>query len=343
MKIAILTRKQYSSPRILAESLQVELRKKCVDVEILFDIETLSRLAGYKASKLSFHFWLQKKIVHWFNDRRVIEVLKKCDAVVISDCIPNAFWNKLYHVEKLKAIIKKPVFIYEVYCLGNAPTQLKKLEDNQDALLDRYDGHLYVSPVTEIKEQHLNINPFCIGLDAKSWKLEPLVKKELLALVDFAQPGYETYREIQIRQLNKAGIPFIALEKRYTIEEIRNIYRQVSIYFMQSSEAFGLPILECLCTGAQVFTPDSGWPMSWRLDEEPEVHGPGILPKCFTIYYGEQDLLQKLLEFKDNFNPVETPLLVFNEFLKTYPTFYTGNSNELKRFIDFIESSKSLS
>ena len=222
-------------------------------------------------------------------------------------------------------------------------TNIPKLEDNQDALLDRYDGHLYVSPVTEIKEQHLNINPFCIGLDAKSWKLEPLVKKELLALVDFAQPGYETYREIQIRQLNKAGIPFIALEKRYTIEEIRNIYRQVSIYFMQSSEAFGLPILECLCTGAQVFTPDSGWPMSWRLDEEPEVHGPGILPKCFTIYYGEQDLLQKLLEFKDNFNPVETPLLVFNEFLKTYPTFYTGNSNELKRFIDFIESSKSLS
>jgi hypothetical protein len=320
----------------------MQLFESGIDAEIIFSIDTLSRLEGYKESKLSFHFWLRKKIAHWLNDRRVIKVLKQSDAVVISECIPNAFWKKLYHVEKLKAIIKKPVFIFEVYSLGNAPTQIQLLEDNNDALLDRYDGHLFVSPVTEIKEQHLNFNAFCIGLDAKSWNLQPLVKKELLALVDFAQPGFEIYRETQISQLKKAGIPFIALENRYTIEEIRNIYRQVSIYFMQSSEAFGLPILECFCTGAQVFTPDSAWPMSWRLNENPEIHGPGILPRCFTIYKGEDDLLQKLLEFKEYFNPVETPIQVFNVFFKTYPTFYIGNSIELKRFIDFIKSYKSI-
>lgn len=307
----------------------------------MFDIDTLNRLEGFKGSKSSFHFWLKKIIFYWFKDNRVMQVLKQSDAIVISECIPNAFWKRLYHVEKLKTIIKKPVFIYEVYCLGNAPTQLEKLEYNNDALMERYTGHLFVSPVTEIKEQNLSINAFCIGIDAKSWNLQPSVKKELLALVDFAQPGFENYRDTQISQLSKAGIPFITLEKRYTIEEIRNIYRQVSIYFMQSSEAFGLPLLECLCAGAQIFTPDSGWPMSWRLDENPEVHGPGTLPKCFKVYSGEEDLLKKLFEFKENFNPVDTPLHLFNEFLKIYPTFYTGNSIELKRFIDFIKSYKS--
>ena len=316
MKIVILTRPQYSSPRILAESLQMQLRENINDTEILFDINTLSRLVGYVESKLSVHFWLQKKIANWFNDRRVIQALKQADAVVISECIPNAYWKRLYNITKLKTIIKKPIFIYEVYWLGNAPTQVEKLGQNQDALPESYDGHLFVSPVTEIRARLLP-NIFCIGLMAKNWNLQPHPKQELLALVDFAQRGYEVYRHIQISMLQKAGIPFIALEKRYTIDEIRGIYRQVSIYFMQSSEAFGLPILECLCTGAQIFTPNSGWPMSWRLDENPEVHSHGILPSCFTVYNGEDDLLQKLLDFKENFNPVETPLEVFNEFLKT--------------------------
>ncbi len=340
MKIAILTRPQYRSPRILAESLLLQLRENSIDTDILFDIDTLSRLEGYKESKLSFHFWLRRKITHLFSDRRVIRALKQVDAVVISECIPNAFWKSLYNVEKLKAILKKPVFIYEVYWLGNATTQIEILQNRGDEVNERYDGHLFVSPVTEIRARLLP-NTFCIGLLARTWNLQPHPKQELLALVDFAQPGYEAYREIQISQLAIAGIPFITLERSYTIEEIRVIYRQISIFFVQFPEAFGLPILECLSTGAQVFTPDSSWPMSWRLDENPEVHGTGILPNCFKIYNGEEDLLQKLLEFKQNFNPVETPLQVFNEFFKTYPTFYTGNSIELKRFIDFIRSYKS--
>lgn len=339
MKILILTRKNHGSPRVLAESLQVQLSENRIDAGILFDIDVLSGLVSYRDSKLSFHFWLQKKIAHWFSDRWVMQALKQADAVVISECIPNAYWKRLYNIPKLKSIIKKPVFFYEVYWLGNAPTQIATLQNSGDELHERYDGHLFVSPVTEIRARPLK-NAFCIGLMSQSWNLQPLPKKELVALVDFAQQGYEAYRTIQVGMLQKAGIPFIALEKRYTIEEIRNIYRQVSIYFMQSSEAFGLPILECLCTGAQIFTPDSGWPMSWRLDKNPQVHGPGILPGCFTLYNNEDDLLQKLLEFKENFNPVETPLEVFNEFFKTYPAFYEGNQTELNRFIDFIKNYK---
>ena len=339
MKILILTRKDHGSPRVLAETLQLQLCENSIDTEILFEIDILSRLEGYKTSKLSFHFWLQKKIAYWLNDRKVIQVLKQADAVVISECIPNAYWKSLYNVTKLRTIINKPVFIYEVYGLCNAPTQIISLQKSGEQVQERYDGHLFVSPITEIRSKPL-YNSFCIGLLAKTWNLQPLPKKELIALVDFAQSGFESYRDIQIRQLEKAGIPYICLERRYTIDEIREIYRTVSIYFLQSYEAFGLPILECLCTGAQIFTPNSGWPMSWRLDKNPEVHGPGILPICFTVYNGEYDLLQKLFEFKDKFHSVETPLKVFNEFLTTYPIFYEGYQAELNRFLNYIESYK---
>jgi len=337
VKIGILTRKDYRSPRVLAKSLQAQLQGNGIDAEILFELDVLNRLVGYRDSKLSFHFWLQKKIFHWFSDRRVIQTLKQVDAVVISECIPNAFWKSLYNIEKLKVILNKPVFIYEVYWLGNAPTQIETLQNSGDEVNERYDGHLFVSPVTELRARLLP-NTFCIGLLAKTWNLQPHPKQELLALVDFAQPGYEAYREIQISQLTKAGIPFIALERSYTIEEIRDIYRQVSIFFVQFPEAFGLPILECLSAGAQVFTPDSGWPMSWRLDETPELHGSGILPSCFTVYNSEEDLLQKLLVFKENFQPETSPLRVFADLVKYYPSFYKGDDVEIKKFIDFIKT-----
>jgi hypothetical protein len=339
LKIAILTREDYRSPRILAESLKFQLEQAGAEAKIFYYISLLNRLVGYTQSKLSFHFWLKKIISNYLFDKKQIRQLKNYDAIIISECTPNAFWRKLYNVEKLKNILQIPILIYEVYYLGNAPSQEAVLKQNKDALLQRFDGHLFVSPVTEIRQQNL-YNAYCIGLLAKSWDLKPLPKKELIALVDFSQPGYEAYREIQIGQLTKAGISFIVLEKSYSIEEIRDIYRRISIYFVQFPEAFGLPILECLCTGAQIFTPNSGWPMSWRLDEKPEVHGSGILPDCFTVYHSEDDLLHKLLAFKEIFSPSETPLQVFNEFVKTYPAFYAGDQSELNRFIDFIKSYK---
>ena len=265
--------------------------------------------------------------------------LKKADAVVISDCIPNGFWKRLYNVEKLKKITRKPVLFYEVFYLGNAPTQIERLQKNKDPLMERYDAHFFVSNVTEIKTATPS-NAFCIGLMAKTWNLKPLPKKELVALVDFAQPGYEKYREVQITQLEKAGIRYISLEKRYSLNEIRDIYRDASIYFMQSFEAFGLPILECLCTGAQIFTPHSAWPMSWRLDEEPQVHGEGTLPGCFTVYENEEGLAHQLEKFKKNYHWSETPQKIFDCFIEHYPTFYYGDKKVISDFVDFIGNFK---
>jgi hypothetical protein len=339
MNIAIFTKHNDSSPKILAQSLQLQLKSLNVDSFIYFDLDVLNRLVSYKNSKLNFHFWLRRKLIHWVSDKKKIKKLKEYDAIVISECIPNAYYKSYYGIEKLKALIKKPLFVFEVYALENAPTQLSALKTSHNTLANRFDGHLAVSAVTEIRNKFIS-NAFYLGLQANTWGLNPLPKKELIALVDFVQPGFEEYRVTQIRQLTKAGIKFITLEQRYSIEEIRNIYKQASIYFLQSYEAFGLPIMECLCTGAQVFTPYSSWAMSWRLDDEPKVHGDGILPNCFTVYKDEENLLKELLLFKEAFNFAETPKKVFDIFIENYPTFYKGNKDELLKFVDYIKMCK---
>ena len=335
MKIAILTRSDFRSPRILSDSLKFHLEQKGTEVEIIYEIGLLNRMVSIKDSKLSFYFWLKIKLKHFLSDARLLKKIKQFDAVIISECIPNGFLRKLYNVEKFKKIIKKPVCIYEVYFLGNAPTQINFLKKNDDPFLKRYDFHLSVANVTEIKLP-VSENWYPIGIKAESWNLKPLPKKEMIAIIDFVQPGYEAYRDVQIRVLNKTGIKYISLEGGYTIEEIRNIYQSGAIFFMQFPEAFGLPVLECLCAGCQIFTPESWWPMSWRLNENPKIHGEGILPDCFTVY-DNSELEEKLMKFKAEYDLVKTPQKVFDNFLANYPEFYYGNDKELQRVLTHLK------
>lgn len=338
MRIAILTRGDYSSPRILAETLRTQLKTECVETEVLYDINLLTRLVGYKNSNLSFHFWLKKKAVNYWSDRKLLNKLKEFDAIIISECTPNGFRKHIYNVEKLKLLLNKPVLYYEVYYLGNAPGQITLLENNRDAVADRYDFHLSVSEVTEIRQSPFG-NWLNIGLYAKSWGLSPAEKKEIIAIVDFLQPGFEEFREIQIRALEKVGIKYISLEKKYTFNEIREIYQDSALLFVQFPEAFGLPILECLCCGSQIFTPRSGWPMAWRLEKNPRAYGHGILADCFTVYNGEEELVEKLTSFKTNYDLVKTPIKTFKNFIENYPSYYYGNQKTLRNMLKEIEKS----
>jgi hypothetical protein len=243
----------------------------------------------------------------------------------------------LYNVERLKKVIRKPVGFYEVYYLGNAPTQIDFMKKNNDALLDRYDFHLSEANVTEIRQPITN-QWFPVGIKVQSWNLKPLPKKEIIAIIDFVHPGNEQIRDAQIRGLKKIGIKYISLERSYSFEEIRNIYQQGTIYFMQSFEAFGLPILECLCCGCQIFTQESSWPMSWRLNENPQAHSKGVLPECFTVYNNEEQLVKELIAFKENYDLQKTPKKVFDNFLAHYPDFYYGNEKELQRALKSIHA-----
>src|SRR6185312_11022975 len=243
--VAILTRPDFRSPRVLADSLKDQLERHGAAVKIFYEINLLNRLVSLRDSQLSFHFWFMKKLKNYLTDKKLLKKLREFDAIVISECTPNAFLKRLYNVEKFKKIIKKPVGLYEVYYLENAPTQIDFLKKNNNGLSNRYDFHLSVAEVTEIKKSLVS-DWYPIGLKSESWGLKPLPKKEIIAIVDFVQPGYEIIREVQIKALNKAQIKYITLDRAYSFDEVRNIYQEAAIFFIQFPEAFGVSILECL-------------------------------------------------------------------------------------------------
>jgi hypothetical protein len=337
LRIAIITRSDYRSPRILAESLKLQLLDVGVEADVLFKISVLTRLNSFDKSKekIKFHFWLRKKIANFFKDQEFLKKLKAYDAVIISECCPNGFWRDLYHIEKLRTILNKPVLFYEVYYLGNAPTQIRSLKESGSALIERYSWHLSVANVTEvwIKE----VAPWsCIGLDLTNTGLKPVAKKEFIAIVDFKQPGYEKYREEQIKVLDELEIKTIELCGNYTLEEIRSIYKQAAVFFIQFPEAFGLPIAECLASGAHIITPSSSWPMAWRLDDNPGVHLDGKLPNIFTTYSSTEDLKIKLVELREKYELDKTPFEIFDLFIKHYAHYYYGDKTKLKEVIEKI-------
>jgi hypothetical protein len=337
-KIAILTRPDFRSPRILAESLKLQIEKTGATVTIFFSLDVLTRLKSYNDSskKVSWHFWLRKKFFHFLSDWRLLNKLKSFDAIIVSECSPNGFWRDHYQVEKLRSVLNLPVLYYEVYYLGNAPTQLEKLIKAGDATFERYNWHLAVSNVTEVKVKEKEAWS-CIGLDLTSSGLYPTSKKEFIALVDFQRKGYEHFNEEQLLVLNELGIKTVQLTGNYTLDEIRNLYKAATFFFIQFPEAFGLPIAECLACGVQIFTPDSAWPMSWRLDENPEIHKGGVLPDVFTVYNNKKDLKSKLIHICSNYDLKSTPLKVFETFIKFYPHYYYGNEKQVMRVLNRIK------
>jgi hypothetical protein len=336
-KIAIITRSQNSSPRVLAESLNILIKKLGSESTIFFKINVIKRLLKYKDVKHNVIIWFIYKSIFAFSDHFYLKKLKRFDAIIISDCCPLAFLKNEYNIEKLRSLLGNiPILFYEVYYLGNAPTQLSMLQKHNHYTIDRYNWHLSISNVTEIRSKPSY--PWSqVGIYLKGLGLAPVSKRQIFAIVDFAQPGFEHFRNEQIKVLQELNISFISLEKRYKIEQIRQIYKNGTFYFMQSTEAFGLPIAECLCYGNYVFTPDSSWPMSWRLDDNPQIHGQGALPECFVVYRDEKQLKIKLEALKENYNFEKTPKEVFDIFFKFYPSFYEGNPEALKEVLEKIE------
>lgn len=331
--IAILTRPEYRSPRILAETLKSQIEKTGNRAELIFEIALLAKVGPFWNSHGNFFFLLKQYFQCVLDFNLLLKKLRCFDAIVICECTPNAFWRKFYKVEYLRSKLGVPIFLYEVYYLGNAPTQISKLIEAGDALFDRFDFHLSVSDITEIRVKH-KTKWACIGLDLSATSLKPLPRDEFVVLMDFPQLGYENYRDIQIRVLNDLGIKIMFLDGEYSTEHIRELYQMASIFMMQSFEAFGVSIAECLSCGTQIFTPESSWPMSWRLDNNPSVHGNGLLPDCFTVYHGEIELRRLLLHYKDITDLKTKPFKVFENFITVYPHYYYGDHSVMKRIFN---------
>lgn len=337
LNIAIMCGPDNGSPRVLAETLEQFILKLGHNPKVYYRVKAFKRLLSYKQANYNPFLWLFYKLKNYSGDRKLFSELKNKDAIIICDWTPNGFYRQTYNIEKLRGIVNhKPILYYAVQFLENSPTIIEKLKAGNHALRERYDWHLTVSAVTELRGKPSP--PWNqIGMYLKSTGLKPVVKKEFMVIVDFLRPGYEEYRATQIKVLQELGIKYISLEKEYSLEEIRELYKQSALIFIQFPEAYGLPIAECLSCGSYIGTPHSSWPMSWRLDDKLEVHGPGTLPDCFLVYDGEEDLKNKLTVMRDNYDLKATPEKVFGTFIRFYPTFYEGNAESLSEVLKRIE------
>ena len=307
--------------------------------KIFYDsIPMLMRLLPLRKKPKRWHnnlqFRIRNKLTHYSKDKHLLKELQQYDAIVLSECYPNAFWKNYLAIEEFKKIYEGALISYTDGPLDAAPLHKIKHLDKDDYDESVYDFNLFVTDTLEIKTRVHDkqaVAGICIAQNAA---LRPQQKKEFIAVVDFAQPGYEAYREQQIRVLRKTGIKTIVLDGTYPIQTIREIYREAAIFFLSFPETFGLPIAECLACGTYVCTPDSAWPMAWRLDAAPLSWAPGVLPDCFRVYQNETELENMLLGLRAEYDLVKTPLAVFNRFKEYYPRFYNGDEQALKNMLE---------
>lgn len=338
MRIAIIVRPDDASPKVLAISLQKLLAKCEVASDIFYEHGFLMRrvpLFGKFRQQGKLHFTIKRYLKHYWSDRKLMLTLKKYDAIVVSDCEPNGFWKHHFGIENLKRQFKKPIAFHEVYYLGNVPTHVKRLKLQGHPTMERYDWHLAVTDITEIKSSPRP--PWSlVGLNLEGEGLEIGHKSDFFAIVDFERKGYEKYRDDQIKVLEKLRLPYVAFEERMSMSEIRDYYKKASLIFLSFPETFGVPIAECLACGTAIFTPSSSWPMSWRLDANPEPNSIGKLPNCF-VEYKTPDGLQKLLKkFYEDWDMVKKPKEIQDTFFKTYPHFYSGNLEGVHEFVKVL-------
>ena len=326
-RIAILASDRDRSPKVLALSLASMLKRLGVECEILWGAD---EMLGRMSLRWARHprKW-RMGLRHCGSDHALVGRLRRCAGIVFSKCCPNAFMRG-YGIERLRRHLPGiPIAFHEVYYLGNAPYQQAWLREGGHFGVERYDWHLAVSEVTEVRGV-----PSCpwsaIGLDLTGSGLEPGGQQDMTAIIDFARPGYEALRQQQRSALLDVGFNVIELDGEYSLTEIRSLYRKACAFFPQFPEAFGLAMAECLASGAFVFLPDSSWAMSFRLDAAPMPHTRGTLAGCFKVYSDANDLRERLRSLRRSYDPCS----VAAEFRRAYPTFASGNLPGLRAFLE---------
>lgn len=352
MKIAILCNRENSYIKLMGEGLQRMLAEIGVEVEVFYDglaaLEQLpqpfSQYIRQPSNGLATKKILKYAIKEMPRFYSFLKKLRAFDAVVVVKSVPQAFMKSFFHDATLRYYLPGvPIILYDLYYLPTRGLWGKWLKEGNRGMhigesqnwgLERYDWYLCASVVSECpmpKGPH----PYSIiGLNLSDGSLSPDPKKEFQALVDFENTGDEQERALQILALEETHTKYVALKGRYSISEIRKIYRESSIYFLAMRESFGLPICELQASGSYVFTPYPEWAPSHWLKQDVMQPGPGELPENFVVYDNDKDLLiQEIKRVKAMYDPK----VVVNNFHRNHRHLFYGDSEELKRFIQMVE------
>lgn len=294
MRIAILTRQDYRSPRFLAEGLARMLAKlgfsyDCFPMALgMLDAiseRSSSRKNRLKATVADLYFLFKK--------------LERYDLIVVSDAV--GVFGRTKSLDPLVAL-NKPILHYEVFAYQGSEYWIRQFGQLAHNV---FDGFLTVSGIHD--SQPLEDRPiFEIGMDLPiPHKFD--YQRPFLALLDFPRKGYELERQIQKEALQFLDIPIIELDSEYTFQEIDAIYSRVGIAFVAFPEAFGLPITQLQYHGAYIATPQLSWVKRHALRPKHHVFDPDLDRNAFTdnfiTYDSKEALIEKLSDLKQNFNP----------------------------------------
>ena len=283
-----------------------------------------------------------------------VESLRDSDLIVVVAAVPSAFSPAAFpNIEVLRRLLPgTPIVNYDLHYLPMLYSWSKLiLRDEETKLapehlawfrkgkfgLERYDWYLMVS-VGSHTVLPPGPHPYSlIGMNIDDGSLYPEQNGEFMALLDFdvAQLNYPEFRKIQIDAVKRAGVKSQRLEGRYSRPDIRAIYRKAGAFLMSRSEAFGLPVSEVQACGSLVLLPDAHWAAAHWLGDNFYVKREPSLTSNFVVYENAPDLLAaRLVAAAESFNPSA----VRQTFIREQPQLYYGDSGELKRFLDKVQS-----
>lgn len=320
-KIAILSNRSNSFVKPISEGLQRLLGRSGLTCDLFYDGKSLLSPEQPKEKVKEF-----------------LTSLSVYDAVIYVSNLPCAFWGTVLDDELLRSeLANTPIILYDTKFFGSLAGWSLAIQSEMNNLgakawgLDRYDYYLAISASTSWPMLSGTLNTVSlVGVDLDDGTLFPKKKDDFVALIDFERKDHLQEKQLQIEACEETDTPYIILEGSYSIDEIREIYRKCSLYFVAHVESFGLPICELQACGAYVASPKSIWCRGHWQKEDLTRAGDGVLNDNFIVYGSDKEKLkQEILRLKTCYDPYK----VYNEFAGKQPELFWGNKSEVENFI----------
>jgi len=352
MKVAILTNNQSSFIQPMAFGLKRMLARIGVEGQVfplglaMLDYSAFNRVqTGFNnmfKSTLSLTHggrYQRRQNVSWSEVKQFEGCLDKFDLIVVVSNIPDAFIAKrLNRIEKIRNKLTVPIVSYQNYYLGTRGRWSSLIKDTVNYGggfgLERYDWYLSASMVSEYPLSKQPHPCSLIGHDLKDANLFIPQGKRFKVLLDFNRKGFEAFRQLQIRALQETNTEYVQLTGRYSISEIRRMYRDCGAFFTSFRESFGLPLVENQLCGNYIFLPYRSWAPSHYINKSLFESGQGDLGRNFIIYDNELCKLKALIrQCRENYYPEQN----LANFQAEYPALYKGDLTQLRAFVNKVE------
>jgi hypothetical protein len=343
MKIAILANDKPSFIKPLSIGLKNMLERLDVQCDIFYNgldlLESVKPQTTYctlDRIKAKASYYLKGRRVDSFL--KLTECLSNYDCIVVCLNVPASYAvDRFCGIEMLRKYLAVPIINYDLHFIASMGSWTSQLVEPKGRApgLERYDYNLLATDSSFYGMPDLDYNYSAIGIDMRDDILTTQKKDKVVFLVDFERKDYEKERAVVLEALKKTNSEYVQLNGVYSMQEIRTLYCGIAGYFLAFPEAFGLPIVELQLCGSYIFTPYNLWPLSHFLNKSKFEKGEGTLGKNFLVYNNSVEQLCEQIEWvKGNYNPQ----LVLEQFKTEYPTYYSGDTEQLKAFLAKLES-----